>query len=96
MNRIAVTAISPLKLFDDWSHTACTMLPPSARGDAVNVMKPRGCNASASTIVSVTEFGVESLAIIDEWLLRVLNVSSAQRAVTRGWRTGVGWTHRMT
>ena len=59
MNRIAVTAISPLRFFDDWSQTTCTMLPPSARGDAVNVMKPPGCNASASTIVSVTEFGVD-------------------------------------
>ena len=59
MNRIAVTAISPLRFFDDWSHTACTALPPSARGAAVNVMKPPGFNASASTIVSVTEPAVD-------------------------------------
>ncbi len=59
MNLIAVTAITPVRFFDVWSHTACTALPPSALGVAVNVMNPPDCNAFASTIVSVTEPGVD-------------------------------------
>ena len=59
MSRIVATATSPRRFLDDWSHTACTALPPSDRGVAVKDMKPPGCKASASTIVSVTVPGCD-------------------------------------